>query len=269
MARVRGIDLSFDDVGAGAPVVLLHGFPFDRSMWRGQVEALRGEFRVITPDLRGHGESGLADGPATMEEMARDVAALLDGLGIGRAVVGGLSMGGYVTLAFCRLFPERVSALVLADTRAQADTEEGKRTREENAERALREGMEPIASSMIPKLLTAAAAAERPGVLESVRRMILRTRPEGAAAALRGMALRRDQTDLLTLITAPTLVIVGGEDGLTPLEDARLIQGRVRDSRLAVIEEAAHLSNLERPGEFNSALLDFLKDCRDGGALTA
>ena len=135
--RVRDIEMGYEEAGSGQPVLLLHGFPFDRTLWREQVETLKDSYRVVTPDLRGLGETEATDEPATMEEMARDVAALLDELKITRAVVGGLSMGGYVALAFYRLFPRRVRALVLADTRAQADTEDAKRTREETAQRAL------------------------------------------------------------------------------------------------------------------------------------
>lgn len=257
--------MAFEEAGDGPPVVLLHGFPLDRSMWRGQMEALRGEYRVIAPDLRGHGESESPAGPATMEEMARDVAALLDDSGVGRAVIAGLSMGGYVSLAFCRLFPERVSALVLAHTRAQEDTEEAGRARLENAGRALREGMEPLAEAMLPKLLAASTFESRPDVVARVREMILRNSPAGAAAALRGMAVRRDQTDLLPSIGAPALILVGAEDRLIPAEDSRPLLDGIRDSRLKVVEGAAHLSNLERAEEFDSALFNFLKDCQTEG----
>jgi len=262
VARVRGSVVGYDDVGVGTPVLLLHGFPFDRSMWREQAEALGGLCRVIAPDLRGFGESGDAEGAATMEEMARDVASLLDYLRVDRAVVGGLSMGGYVTLAFCRLFPERVSALVLADTRPQPDDEDGKRTREETARRALLEGMEPIFSAMLPKLLTRASVDGDPSLVERVRAMVLNTRPASAASALRGMALRRDQRDLLPLISVPTLIIVGAEDCLTPPSEAELMRRNINGARLRVIEGAAHLSNLERAAEFNSTLSAFLEDCR-------
>jgi 3-oxoadipate enol-lactonase len=262
-ARVRGIEIAYEDVGRGAPVVLLHGFPFNRTLWREQAAALAASFRVITPDLRGHGESGVAEGPATMEEMAEDVAALLGELGVARAVVGGLSMGGYVTLAFCRRFPGRVRALVLADTRAQADTEEGRSAREQTAQRALREGMAPIADSMLPKLLAPATLAERPDVVERVRAMILSTKPEGAAAALRGMAVRRDQNDLLPEIKVPALVIVGREDALTPVADSESLRAKLEGARLEVIEGAGHVSNVERPEEFNRALLNFLTGLED------
>jgi len=257
-ARVRGIEIAYAEAGRGAPVVLLHGFPFNRTLWREQAAALAGRFRVITPDLRGHGESAAGAGPATMEEMAADVAALLDELKVGRAVVGGLSMGGYVTLAFCRQFPERVRALVLADTRAQADAEEARRAREETARRAEREGMEPIADSMLPKLVAPATLGARPEVVARVREMILATRPEGAAAALRGMAVRRDQTGWLPEISVPTLIVVGREDALTPPADSETMRAKIEGARLEVIEGAGHVSNVERPAEFNRALESFL-----------
>src|SRR5215212_2581228 len=154
-ARVRGIEVAYDDEGRGEALVLLHGFPFDRSMWREQSKFLSVTCRVIAPDLRGLGETPLGDaGAATMDEMAEDVAALLDALGVERAVLGGLSMGGYVALEFFRRFPRRVRALVLADTRPQADTDDARRTREENAQKVLREGMAPLVDSMLPELLS-------------------------------------------------------------------------------------------------------------------
>src|ERR1044072_7260444 len=141
VARVNDIQMAYTEAGAGRPVVLIHGYPFNRSLWNEQVAALSHSYRVIVPDLRGFGESDTSTGAATMDRMAQDVALLLDHLGISRAVVGGLSMGGYVALAFYKQFPSRVHALILADTRAQADTEEGKQTRAQPAETALNEGM--------------------------------------------------------------------------------------------------------------------------------
>ena len=258
IARVRGIGMAYDDAGRGSPVVCLHGFPFNRSMWREQTDALRASQRVVAPDLRGHGETTVVSDPATMGEMAEDVSALLDELGIVRAVVVGLSMGGYVALAFFRKYLGRVRALVLADTRPQADTDEGRRAREETAQRALKEGMEPIADAMLPKLLSVATRERRPDVVERVRAMMLGTRPAGAAAALRGMALRRDQTDLLPLINAPTLIVVGSEDAITPPSDAEAMHEKIEGSRLLRIEGAGHVSNVERTEEFNRALVDFL-----------
>lgn len=257
--RVRGIEMAYDAEGSGPPVVLLHGYPFNRSMWREQVEALQGSFRVITPDLRGLGETEGGIEPATMNEMAEDVAALLDELKIARVILGGLSMGGYVSLAFTRRFPLRVRALILADTRPQPDTEEARRAREEQARKALEEGMTSITDLILKKALAPRTLAERPLIVARVREMIHTTKPEGAAAALRGMAARSDQTDFLASILAPTLIIVGSEDQLTPPRDAELMRREIRGSRLEVIEGAAHVSNLERPEEFNRALTEFLR----------
>lgn len=262
LARVRGIEIVYDDVGEGVPIVMLHGFPFNRSMWREQIESLSGAWRVITPDLRGHGETSVVGEVATMEEMAEDVAALLDELNIARAVVVGLSMGGYVTLAFFRKFRERVRALVLADTRPQADTDDGRRAREETARRALDEGMGVVADSMLPKLLAPSTRERSPEVVGRVRDMILGANPLGAAAALRGMAARRDQTDLLTEISVPTLIVVGTEDALTPPSDAEAMHAKIEGSRLVRIEGAGHVSNLEQPEEFNRVLGEFLSSLR-------
>lgn len=257
---VRGVEMAYDDVGSGPSVVLLHGYPFDRSMWREQVEELKQTHRVITPDLRGHGESEVTSVPATIQNMAVDVASLLETLDIFRATIAGLSMGGYVALAFYRLFPLRVRSLVLADTRAQADTEEGKQNREQQAEKALREGMDGISDALLPKLLAPETVAKRPEIVKRLREMMVRTNPEGAAAALRGMAQRQDQTSFLSRIIAPTLIIVGSEDALTPVADAELLHREIGGSRLQVIEGAGHVSNLERPEEFNRAFIKFLND---------
>jgi 3-oxoadipate enol-lactonase len=259
VARVRGIELAYTDAGSGPVVVFLHGFPFDRSMWRAEVERLSADFRVIAPDLRGHGGTTVTSDPSTMEEMAEDVVALLDELNVPRAVVCALSMGGYVTLALYRAHPSRVRALVLADTRATADTEEARRTREENARRALAEGVEPIVEAMLPKLLSERTRGDEPDVVARVREMMLGVSPEGAAAALRGMALRRDQTDLLPKIDVPVLVVVGSEDAVTPPSDAEAMHSLIEGSRLQVIEGAGHVSNIERPEEFDRALVEFLE----------
>jgi len=256
--RVDDIQLAYTDTGLGLPVVLLHGYPFNRSLWSEQVSALSNTYRVITPDLRGLGESDATAGPATMNRMAQDVAALLDQLEISRAVVGGLSMGGYVALAFYKLFRSRVRALILADTRAQADTEEGKQTRLQQAEKARAEGMAGIADSMLPKLLTPETVSKRPEVVKRVRDMMLKTKPEGAAGALLGMAERDDQTSLLSQISCPTLILVGQEDPITPVQDSEKMHREIAGSRLVVIENAAHVSNLERTEQFNDELMRFL-----------
>jgi 3-oxoadipate enol-lactonase len=263
LIRIDDIQLAYTDTGVGRPIVLIHGYPFNRTLWTEQVAALSTTYRVVVPDLRGFGESDSSSGPATMNRMAQDVAQLMDHLEISRAVVGGLSMGGYVALAFYRQFPSRVRALVLADTRAQPDTEEAKQTRAQQAEKALSEGMAGIADAMLPKLLTPETVSKRPEIVKRVRDMMLKTSPEGAASALLGMAEREDQTELLSRLTVKSLILVGAEDAITPVADSEKMHNAIAGSRLVVIENAGHVSNLERTAEFNEALMNFLKDSLD------
>ena len=272
---VRDVEMAYLDVRAGPVVLLLHGFPFDKSMWADQLDALTAAgFRVVVTDLRGLGETvaptsvgeyadethRLKSVPlSTMEDMARDAVALLDSLNIECAFVCGLSMGGYVAFEVVQLLPERVSGLVLAGTRAPADNDEEKAAREQQVQMMLRAGMVPISIATLPKLLAERTRAEKPGVVKEVRRMITQADPKGAAAAQRGMAERRDYTDDLSNIKAPALIIVGREDPIRPVTDAEFMHERIANSRLEVIEDAAHMSNMEQPEVFNRILLEFLK----------
>jgi len=258
--QIDDFQLAYTDTGMGPPILMVHGYPFNRSLWDEQVEALSSRHRVIAPDLRGFGESDATPGTATMNLMARDLALLLNHLGIVRAAVCGLSMGGYVALALYKQLPSRVRALVLADTRAQADTEEGKQSRFQQAEKALSEGMAGIADAMLPKLLTPETVSKHPEVVKRVRDMMLKTKPEGAAAALRGMAERDDQTELLAKITVPALILVGAEDAITPVADSEKMHAAIAGSHLVVLENAGHVSNTERTEQFNDALLSFLRE---------
>jgi 3-oxoadipate enol-lactonase len=260
--KIGSIELAWQEAGQGTPVVLLHAFPVNRGMWRAQQEALARRYRVITPDFRGHGESSLPEEDSTMERLAVDVRGLLDFLGLERVVLGGLSMGGYASFAFYRRYPERVAALVLADTRASADTEEGLRGREELAALAEKEGAAGVAEQMLPKLLGASTRANRPHVVSAVREMILTTSPAGIVRALRGMAARPASFDLLPKIQCPTLVVVGAEDTLTPPADSEALAKAIPGARLEVIPAAGHLSNLEQPAAFTRALADFLTQLR-------
>jgi pimeloyl-ACP methyl ester carboxylesterase len=255
--NIGDINLAFDDTGSGPPVVLLHGYPFNRTIWDNQVVALSDNFRVITPDLRGFGESDSSD-DATMSRMAQDIGRLMDALDLQGATIGGLSMGGYVVLSFYKQFPDRVRALVLADTRPQADTEEGKQTRIKQREQILREGMAATADAMLPKLLTPNTVSKRPELVKRIRDMIMGTKPEGAAAALMGMASREDQTELLPKIAVPTLIVVGRDDPITPVQDSQLMHEHITASELLIAENASHVSNLEQPELFNASLRSFL-----------
>lgn len=260
--KIGSIELAWQEAGQGTPVVLLHAFPVNRGMWRAQREELAKRYRVITPDFRGHGESSLPEEDSTMERLAEDARGLLDFLGLQRVVLGGLSMGGYASFAFYRRYRERVAALVLADTRASADTEEGLRGREELAALAEKEGAAGVAEQMLPKLLGASTRANRPHVVSAVREMILTTSPAGIVRALRGMAARPASFDLLPKIQCPTLVVVGAEDTLTPPADSEALAKAIPGARLEVIPAAGHLSNLEQPAAFTRALADFLTQLR-------
>jgi len=257
---LNGFDLSYDDVGTGRALVLLHGYPFNRSMWGEQIDFLKSRYRVIVPDLRGLGLSGLGSNTSSgMDEMGRDVIALLDHLNIDRAIIGGLSMGGYVTLALYKLFPLRVRAMILADTKAQADTDEIRTNRYQQEQRITDEGMNAVVDSMLEKFLAPATFEQNPDVVTFTRNMIVNTNPAGAVSALHGMATRRDYTYFLPQIFPPVLIVVGSEDKIAPLSDAKLMHHEIRGSRLVVIDGAGHISNLEAPDQFKIALENFLQ----------
>lgn len=254
--------LAYTDQGTGPVVVLLHGFPLSRAMWDAQVRTLAASHRVLAPDLRGHGESPAPDGVYTMEQMADDVAELLDRLGVAEPVVlGGLSMGGYVSLAFALKHPGRLKALILTDTRAAADTPEAARLREQTAQAVLRDGRTTtVVETMIPRLFARSTLRGRPTLVSAMQEVMERTSPSGVAGALRGMACRPDRRGQLGEIAAPTLVVVGEEDVISPPEEARAIAEALPNGRLAVIPGAGHMAPYEDPEAFNAAVLAFLKD---------
>jgi 3-oxoadipate enol-lactonase len=256
---LNGITVGYDDQGAGEPLVFIHGHPFDRSMWAPQVDQFSSSGRrVIAPDLRGYGESTVVPGKTPLETFARDIAALLDHLEVDGAVLAGLSMGGQIVMEFYRLFPERVRALVLADTFCQAETEVGRKTRNDLADRLLSEGIGGYADEVLPKMVAPYNIEALPAVARHVLGMMRNTSPEGAAAALRGRAERPDYTSLLGRISVPALIVVGRDDEFTPVGDAEFMYERIQVAELLVVEGAAHMPNLERPAEFNEALEHFL-----------
>jgi pimeloyl-ACP methyl ester carboxylesterase len=257
--QIRGIKMGYEDTGVGVPLVFIHGHPFDRSMWREQTAAFDSKYRIIAPDLRGYGESEAVADKTMLEEFARDVAALLDELKIDKIILCGLSMGGQILFEFYRLFPQRVRALVLADTFAQLDDEERKQARYDTAERLLRDGMHDYAEEVLPKMIAPDTIEKQPAVASHVLSMMRCTSPKGAAAALRGRAERSDYTPLLSQINVPTLIIVGSHDEFTPISDAEFMRDRIRGSKMAVVEGAGHMPNLENPVEFNRVFEEFLK----------
>lgn len=262
-AIVNGIELAYDIHGSGIPMILLHAFPLNRSMWMPQVEELSKDFQIITTDFRGFGESQSTDEPYTMDLLAEDIYGLLKHLTINEFILGGLSMGGYVAFAFYRKYPEMVEGLILADTRAVADNEEGKANRKAVAELVQKEGVDAIAEHMTPKLLGKTTLETKPDLIEQVKQIISTNSVKGIVNAQLGMAQRPDSNPTLKEITCPTLILVGDEDELTPLEMAENLKCNIPNSKLQVIPKAGHLSNMEQPEKFNGALKKFLLKLRN------
>jgi len=258
--QINGISLAYGDRGTGLPLIFLHAFPLNRTMWAPQEEALSPRFRIITVDLRGHGESDAPLWHYTLEQAADDVRALMDHLSIGQAVLVGLSMGGYVLFSFYRKYPDRAKGLVLADTKAQADTVDGKEARFQMAQIAYRKGPAAIADIMIPKLLSPNTVTTNPDLVRTVRTMIEGNQISGIAGDLMAMAERPDSTSFLQDVTCPTQLIVGERDLATPPPEAKLMADLIPGSRLTVIPDAAHLANMEQPEAFNHIVHAFASD---------
>jgi 3-oxoadipate enol-lactonase len=258
----QGVRLAYDDQGAGLPLVFLHAFPLNRSMWAPQIAALSMGFRTIAIDLRGHGESDAPLWNFSLDHYADDVRALLDHLTIEQAVLIGLSMGGYVGFAFSRKYAHRLKALVLADTRAQADSQESRTGRFHLAQTAYSRGAEAVAETMLPKLLGPTSLRTKPDLAKLLRNIIHRTPISGIVVDLMAMADRPDSVPHLHTITCPTLVVIGEEDTTTPFADAQLMASEIPGARLVVIPAAGHLSNMEQPDVFNEVVKGFVEEMR-------
>ena len=259
--RAGDVELAVHDQGAGPPILFVHGFPLDHSMWRGQLAAespLATRFRLIAPDLRGFGASSVTPGTVGMQQMADDLAALLDTLDIDEPVVFvGLSMGGYVAWRFWERHARRVRALVLCDTRSAPDTPEAARGRQQLAARVLAEGTAPVATAMLPKLFAEETATRQPAIVSAMEEVVRRTAPEGVAAALRGMAERPDATPLLATIRVPTLVLVGEHDAISPPAEMRKIADGIAGAQYVEVPDAGHMAPLENAAAVNAAIANF------------
>jgi 3-oxoadipate enol-lactonase len=259
VAHLSTRSVRYLEAGSGRPLVWLHAFPLSADQWLPQLSRVPPGWRFIAPDLRGFRGGSQAfeavDLPGvTMDGYAGDVLELMTQLEIADAVIGGLSMGGYVAFALLRRAPKRVSGLVLADTRATADTVEGRAARDRLVELAVREGSSGIAREMLPKLLGATSRRDQPDLEDAVRRLILVNTPDAIVAAVQALKSRPDSTPLLASITCPTLILCGEEDALTPMIDSEAMHGAIPGSRLVRLAGAGHLSNLENPIGFNAAI---------------
>ena len=255
---VRGVATGLDIQGDGPAILFVHGFPLDRTMWRHLMATLTG-WRCVAPDLRGMGQSDVPVDRCSIADYADDVAALLDVLEIEQAVVCGLSMGGYISFDLVLRHRERVRALILMNTRASADTEAGKRRRDEMAAQVQREGLGPLIESMIPKLLAPSSAQAMPHVVAHVRSMIEGNPPEGIIGALTALRNRADASSTLASIDLPTLVIAGQEDPLIPLEESRQMANAIPGAQLTVIPEAGHLTPIEQPIATGRVVAEFIE----------
>jgi 3-oxoadipate enol-lactonase len=257
-ARVGRRDVRYLEAGAGWPVLLIHAFPLHAEMWRPQLERVPEGWRFIAPYIQGFGPDPSTPDAFTLDDVAADLAAFMDHLKIDRAVIGGLSMGGYIALAFARISPNRCDGLILADTKAEADTPEGREGRRKTIELARAQGSGAVAEQMLPKLLSAATRERDPETVSWIRRMAESTSAESLAAALDAMMRRPDSTPSLSRISCPVLILVGAHDEITPEAGARAMEKHIQRCRVVVLPEAGHLSNIESPDTFSRAVADFL-----------
>jgi len=266
MPRITSGDaeIFYEVLGSGPPVVLLHPFPANHDLWKPAAQAVVSRFRVILPDLRGHGDSGIGEGPATMENHAADIARVLDREEVGRAPFVGVSIGGYVLLEFWRKYRGRVEALVLCNTKAQADTPEGRAGRVQAAAEVMERGTEPFFESMLPNLIGKTTRSTRPDLVEGALQLMRKMSPEDVAMVQRGMAERQDSVETLKTINVPTLIVTGDEDILTGVADAELMRQNIPGSQIRVIAKAGHYSPWEQPEEVGKLVRHFLDTVRGG-----
>jgi 3-oxoadipate enol-lactonase len=258
--RIKSTDaeISYWTLGDGPPVVLLHPFPANHEFWLPVAEALSTRYRLIMPDLRGHGESEIGVGPALMEKHAADLASVMDAADVGRAPLIGVSIGGYTLFEFWRRHRGRVAALALCNTKAAADNPEARAARLQAANDVLDRGTEPFFESMIPKLMGKTTREMRPDLVDGALRMMRKTSPEDIAQVQRGMAARPDSTETLKSINVPTLILTGDEDGFAGVGEAELMRLHINGSQMRVIPKAGHYSPWEQPQEAARLFRQFL-----------
>ena len=255
-------EIVYWSLGDGPPVVLLHPFPVHHEFWLPVAEVLAARYRIVMPDLRGHGESGIGEGPATMEKHAADIARVMDDAEVGAAPLVGVSIGGYVLFEFWRKYRGRVAALGLCNTKAPADTPEARAGRLQAANDVLDRGTEPFFESMVPKLLAKTTRETRPDLVDGALRMMRKMSPEDVAQVQRGMAARPDSVATLKTINVPTMLVTGDEDTMTGVNEAELMRQHIANSELFVIPKAGHYSPWEQSADAAKILRVFLDGLR-------
>jgi 3-oxoadipate enol-lactonase len=260
--HINGAEQFVEEKGHGAPVILLHGFPLDHRMWQSQIDALSGNYRVITPDLRGMGQSDVPKSNISIDQYANDILTLMDKMGIEKAALGGFSMGGYVAFALLRKAPKRFTSLILANTRPEADGQEARKNRLNMAVSLYEKGSVVARDAMLPKLITEPSKQDHPKLVDTLS-MVMESMPaEGLVHACLAMAFREDSVDLLSSISVPTLVIAGEQDPIAPPDVMKKMADQITGASYHVIPAASHLTPMEKPEAFNALLIDFLKSIK-------
>ena len=257
--KINGIAFFDEGVRGGTPVVLVHGFPFDHAMWQPQVEALSRTYRVISYDVRGHGQSEPGEGQVTLESFVDDLLMLLDHLKVHRAVLCGLSMGGYIALRAVERRADRFSALILCDTKSEADSSEARLKRSAAISAVKQNGVDAFSNEFIKSALAEGSLRTNPGLVTSILAMIRRNSPLGICGTLLALAGRTDTTGALSQMDLPALILVGEQDKLTPPAVSESMSKALPRATMRLIPNAGHLSNLENPSVFNAFLIEFLK----------
>jgi pimeloyl-ACP methyl ester carboxylesterase len=251
-------EIFYDVAGDGSPVILLHPFPVNHEFWLPLSPSLSSRYRLIIPDLRGHGESSLGQGPSTMQKHAADIARVMTAVGVDRAPLVGVSIGGYAIFEFWLRFRDRISALVLCNTKAAADTGDARNARLESARDVLGRGTEPFFEGMLEKVLGETTRRSRPDLVEGALRMMRKMSAEDVAGVQRGMAERPDSVSSLKTINVPTLIITGDEDKMTGVPEAEVMKQHIPRSQMRVVAKAGHYSPWEQPEEVGKLIRQFL-----------
>lgn len=262
--EVNNFNLSYDDVGEGRiPIIFLHGFPFDKTMWKEQIQFLETSYRLIACDIRGFGKSTDEETPLSVSLFADDLIEFMNALSIDKAVVCGLSMGGFVTLNAVKRFPERFEALILADTQCVADSPEVKQKRLDTIVEIENEGTANFNEGFIKKVFHEDSLNSKKELVEDLRKVVFANSDRIIMQGLLALAVRTETCSTLTNIDIPTLVICGREDAVTPLKQSEYLKSHISNSKLDIIENAGHVSNLEQPRAFNESLKEFLMNLGD------
>lgn len=256
--RISNISVSYVDLGDGLPVVFLHGFPFNKSMWKDQHNLAKQNFRVIAPDLRGFGNSQ-DDSDLSINLFADDLLALMNELHLDQVVLCGLSMGGYIALNAIQRFPERINAIILCDTQCNADTEEGKAKRLKSIQDIKSNGITDFTEGFLKNVFHPETLSSKPEIVAGLKNMMLSNSEHAFTHGLKALAERNETCSKLDQINVPALIICGSDDTLTPVSKSQYLHENIKGSQLSIIQKAGHISNMEQPEEFNKIIIDFLK----------